>query len=146
MNKVTRLVRGGGGPLLLLSMRGLADLVAFCLQYEFEDVVAEVTAGDRIEVGGRRALERSRRAYKLARHTTGSRRLARALAPKPSTITLERDYELFFPVFNHVHELYALSVVPHWRQRCRRAACFINEAWGHLLPPYLIEPVAPFAL
>src|SRR5262249_25146628 len=87
---------------------------------------------------------RSRRAYKLARHTTGSRRLARALAPKPSTITLERDYELFYPVFNHVHELYALSVVPHWRQRCRRAACFINEAWGHLPPRYLLELLPPF--
>jgi hypothetical protein len=42
----THLVSGGGGDVLLLSMRDLADVVGFCLQYEFEDVVADV-AGDR---------------------------------------------------------------------------------------------------
>jgi hypothetical protein len=59
-------------------------------------------------------------------------------------VPLERDYELFFPVFNHVHELFALSVVPEWRQRSRRAACFINEAWAHLLPGYLLELLEGF--
>jgi hypothetical protein len=141
---VARLVPGGGGPVLLLSMRRLADLVAFCLQYEFEDVVAEATGADRVEAGGRAALEWSRRAYKLARHATGSRRLARACAPRPSTVTLERDYELFFPVFNHAHELFALACVPDWRRRCRVAACFVNELWAHLLPGYLLELLADF--
>jgi hypothetical protein len=139
-----RLVPGAGGSVLLLSMRRLADVVAFCLQYELEDVVAEVTGADRVEVGDRGALERSRRAYKLVRLATGSRRLARAGAPRASTVKLERDYELFFPVFNHVHELFALATVPDWRRRCRRAACFINELWPHLLPGYLLELLAEF--
>src|SRR5947207_6250541 len=34
---------------LQLSMRLVHDLVAFCAPYEFEDVVAEVTAADRVE-------------------------------------------------------------------------------------------------
>ena len=140
----TRLVRGRGGSLLLLSMRGLADLVAFCLQYEFEDVIAEVTGADRVEPGDRHALELSRRAYKLARLATGSRRLAGAFAPRPSTVRLERDYELFFPVFNNAYELYALATVPDWRRRCRVAACFVNELWVHLLPGYLLELLAGF--
>src|SRR6185503_14757633 len=133
-----------GGTVLLLSMRRLAGLVAFCLQYELEDVLAEVTGADRVEVDGRAALERSRRAYKLARLATGSRRLARRLAPRPSTVRLERDYDLFFPVFNHAYELFALATVPDWRRRCRRAACFINELWPHLLPGYLLEQLAEF--
>jgi hypothetical protein len=59
-------------------------------------------------------------------------------------VTLQRDYELFFPVFNHVHELFALATVPDWRRRCRVAACFINEIWAHLMPGYLLELLADF--
>jgi hypothetical protein len=139
-----RFVAGRGGSVLLLSMRRLADLVGFCLQYEFEDVVADVTGADRVDVGDRRALELSRRVYKLARFATGSRRFARACAPRPATVGLDRDYDLFFPVFNHAHELFALATVPDWRRRCRVAACFINELWPHRLPGYLLEVLAEF--
>jgi len=125
-------------------MRRLADLVAYCAQYEFEDVIAEVTGADRVEVDGGRALEFSRRTYKLLRQGTGSQGIARALAPSPSAVRLERDYELFFPVFNHVHELYALRVLPDWRARCRVAACFITEALARVLPVYLLELLSRF--
>jgi hypothetical protein len=120
-------------------MRGVADVVAFCLQYELEDVVAEVTGADRVDVGDTVALERSRRAYRLARMATRSRRVAHGVVPRPSTVTLERDYGLFFPVFNHAHELFALATVPGWRKRCRVAACFVNELWADKLPRYLLE-------
>jgi hypothetical protein len=139
-----RLVPGPGGSVLLLSMRRLDDVVAFCLQYEFEDVVAEVTGADRIDAGGRRSLQWARRAYRLARLATGSRRVARACAPRPSTVRLERDYELFLPVFNNAYELFALAMVPEWRRRCRVAACFVNEIWLHLLPGYLLELLSDF--
>ena len=138
------LVAGGGGRVLLLSMRRLADLVGFCLNYEFEDVVAEVTGADRVDAGDRSALEFSRRAYKFTRFATGSRRLAGSWAPRPSTVRLERDYELFFPVFNHAHELFALATVPDWRRRSRVAACFINELFSHVLPGYLLELLGEF--
>jgi hypothetical protein len=142
-SEATRLVPGGGG-VLLLSMRRLSRLVAFCQHYELEDVVAEVTGADRVEVGARGALERSRRAYRLARFGTRSRRIARALAPLPGAVRLERDYELFFPVFNNAYELYALNAVEGWRQRSRKAACFVSEIWRQELPGYLVELLAPF--
>ena len=125
-------------------MRRLANLVAYCSQYEFEDVVAEVTGADRVDVDDEPALEYSRRVYKLLRLGARSPRLARALAPAPSTARLGRDYELFFPVFNHTHELYALRALPDWRARCRFAACFITEVWAHLLPGYLLELLSEF--
>src|SRR5450631_3609624 len=133
-----------GGDVLLLSMRKLADLVAYCMTYEFEDVIAEVTGADRVDADDESALELSRRAYKLMRYTTGSRRMARALSPQPSTVQLRRDYDLFFPIFNHTHELYTLATIPGWRKRCRYAACFISELWLHLLPRYLLEQLADF--
>jgi hypothetical protein len=138
------IVPGSGGDVLQLSMRRLSDLVGFCITYEFEDLIAEVTGGDRVEADNQRALDTARRAYKLARAATGSKRLARVLSPEPSTVRLRRDYELFFPVFNHTHELYALAAIPDWRKHCRFAACYVSEVWLHLLPHYLLEILASF--
>jgi hypothetical protein len=125
-------------------MRRLNNLVAYALNYELEDVLTEMVGADRVEPTDMAALERSRRAYKLARKATGSRRLARTLAPAPATVRLQRDYELFFTVFNNVWELYALATVPNWRAHCRRAACFINEVWLEHMPGYLLELLAEF--
>jgi Glycosyl transferases group 1 len=130
---------------LLLSQRGIADLAAYCLAYEFEDTLTAVTDAQRLDVTDFPALEFSRRAYKLARLATGSPWLARQLAPDPrNKVVLERDFEFFFPVFSHTYELYSLAVVPKWRQRCRRAACFINEVWSDMLPEYLLELLSTF--
>src|SRR3989441_11922017 len=73
------LVRGSGGSVLQLSMRRVHDLVAFCLPYELEDVVAEVTGADRVEVANDRPLEFARRMYKLGRLATRSRRVGAAV-------------------------------------------------------------------
>ena len=138
------LIPGQSRTVLLLSMRRLANLVAYCAQYEFEDVIAEATGADRVEVDNEPALEFSRRAYKLLRLGTRSQHLARAFAPWPSTVRLERHYELFFPVFNHPYELYGLRAIRDWRARCRIAACFVTEVLAHLLPEYLLELLSQF--
>jgi len=135
---------GASGKVLLLSMRRLHDLVAFCAAYEFEDVFAEVTGADRVAPTAEAPIEAARRVYRATRLLTRSPRLARTLAPKPPIVRLERDYELFFPIFSHAHELFALATVPEWRKRSRLAACFINELWASHLPEYLLELLAEF--
>jgi hypothetical protein len=133
------------GNVLLLSQRRISDLVAFCLAYEFEDTFQAVTGAVRIDATDLRSLEFSRRAYKLARMASGSSRVARRLAPSPrSKVVLDRDFELFFPVFSNAFELYSLATVPNWRQRCRKAACFITEIWTDQLPEYLLELLSEF--
>ena len=133
------------GKILLLSQRRIADLVAYCLGYEFEDTFAAVTNVQRIDATDLPGLEFSRRAYKLARLASGFARLARRLAPYPrSKVVLDRDFELFFPVFSHTYELYSLATIPDWRKRCRKAACFITEVWSDLLPEYLLELLSDF--
>lgn len=133
------------GKVLLLSQRRIADLVAYCLAYEFEDTLAALTGAERIEVTDRPGLEFSRRAYKLARLASGSPGLARRFAPRPrKNVVLEREFDLFFPVFSHTYELYSLATIPNWRQRCRKAACFITEVWSDLLPEYLLELLSGF--
>jgi len=143
-DEVATLLPGSGGQVLQLSMRRVHDLVAFCAPYEFEDVVAEVTGADRIEIDDYPSLERARRVYKGARLTLGFRTLARALTPRLRGPRLTRDYDVFFPVFNHPFELFALAAIPEWRARCRHAACFVMEIWIQELPEYLIELLADF--
>lgn len=133
------------GKLLLLSERRIADLVAYCLAYEFEDVVATCIETQRIDVIDRPALERSRKAYKLARLMGASLDLARRFAPRPSARNiLDQDYELFFPVFNNGYELYSLECIPNWRERSRKAACYIVEIPLEPLPTYLVELLSSF--
>jgi hypothetical protein len=130
---------------LLLSQRRIAALAAYCLAYELEDTFAAVTDAQRIDATDLPALEFSRRVYKLARMTFGSARLARQLAPSPrNRAVLGREFDLFFPVFSHVYELYSLTTIPNWRQHCRKAACFIDEVWPHMLPAYLFELLSAF--
>jgi glycosyl transferase family 1 len=138
------LARGKSGSVLQLSMRRIHDLVAFCLPYEFEDVVAEVTGADRLVPENYGEVEFARRVYKLARLATRSRRLARAIVPRIGGARLNRDYELFLPVFNNAYELFALSAAPGWRERCRLAACFISEIWSVDIPEYLVELLTDF--
>ena len=70
--------------------------------------------------------------------------VARALVPRLRVPRLDREYELFFPVFNHPFELFSLAAVPDWRSRCKRAVCLISEIWVQELPEYLIELLADF--
>lgn len=137
-------LRPGGGSVLQLTMRRVHDLVAFCGSYEFEDVVASVTGADRIELLDYDAVEIARRAYKLGRYVTGSKRVASALSPSVGAPKLAREYNLFFPVFNDPFELFALAAVPDWRARCRVAACFICEVWWKRMPEYLLELLSEF--
>src|SRR5262249_11959103 len=116
-----------------------------CLAYEFEDTFRAVTGAQRIDSTDFPALEFSRRTYKLVRLASGSPRLARQLAPHPrGKVVLERDFELFFPVFSHIYELYSLATIPNWRHRCHKAACFITEVWSDMLPGYLVELLSAF--
>lgn len=133
------------GKLLLLSQRGISDLVAYCLAYEFEDALQAITGAERIDATDLAAIESSRRIYKLARLASQSPRVAAALTPAPrSALALTQDYELFFPIFSHAFELYSLTTIPNWRERCAKAACFITEVWTDQLPDYLLELLSGF--
>lgn len=130
---------------LLMSQRRIAKLVAYCAAYEFEDTLAAVTDAARFDVDDFAGLEFSRRAYKAVRLVSGSRRLARQLAPVPKCrFELAGEFDLFFPVFSHAFELYSLATIPDWRKRCQKAACYIVEAGSNELPAYLLELLNQF--
>src|SRR5215467_13202074 len=136
-------VSRGNANVLLLSLRRVEDVVAFCAQYEFEDVIASVAPTDMAILGSLERVELSRKAYKLVRYLSGSARLSESIAPKFASFRLEKDYELFLPIFNHLGQVFAIRALPDWRKRCRRAACVINEIWD-LPGDYLLETLRQF--
>lgn len=138
------MARTGGGDVLLLSMRRIAQLVGYALDYELEDVIAQMTAADRVDVGTPGSLDWSRRLFKYLRLPRSARLGVGSFPGWHSKVRLERDYQLFLPIFNEPFELFALAAIPGWRKRCRLAACFISEMWLSELPHYLLELLAPF--
>ncbi|MGO9064644.1 MAG: hypothetical protein ACLQIH_07900, partial [Myxococcaceae bacterium] len=114
-----------GGSTLVLSMRRVANVVGYCAMYEFEDLICELLQADRAAPLSDEGLEFSRRLYKLTRRLTNSTKVASAVTPRLGAMKLQRDYELFLPVFNHPHELFNLNAVQGWRDRCRFAAAYI---------------------
>jgi hypothetical protein len=141
----TTLVEGSGGNVLLSSMRRMARLVGYCIDYEFEDVAAELTGADRVDLGGGPLLEFNRRLYKYTHGLSRSPGLARKAASLASPRSpLRRDYELFLPVFNTIYEVAALAALPDWRKRARVSACFISEVWQHESQRYLLDMLAGF--
>lgn len=137
-------IPGRDSNFLLLSLRNVEDVVAYCAQYEFEDVIASVADADMAAPEKLNGVELSRKAYKLVRYLSGSRRLAGAVVRPLAAPLLEKDYDLFLPVFSHPYQLFALSCVPEWRKRCRKAVCFLVEAWEGMLPGYLLELLSEF--
>src|SRR6185437_2762642 len=122
---MTQIAHHGGGDALILSMRRAAPLVGYAVDYEFEDVITDVTAADRVDVSAPAALNWSRRLFKYSGLPRSARRGISSFPGWHSEARLERDYELFLPIFNEAYELFALATVPGWRKHCRLAACFI---------------------
>jgi Glycosyl transferases group 1 len=135
---------GPRGDVLILSMRNVANLVAFCFQYEFEDVIASLTGADRADLMRLDSVELGRKIYKALSYSSSSTSLALRATPKIGGLRLDRTYDLFLPIFNHAHEVFAVNAIPGWRQRCRYAACVISEAMESDLPEYLLESLAAF--
>lgn len=141
---VTELVRGERGDTLLLSLRRVEDLAAYCLQYEFEDIIVATTGADSAQVTRLELLDFERKIYKTLRRLTPSSQAALRATPKFAGFKPTKTYDLFLPIFNEPFQLYALAAIPEWRKHCRYAACLITEAWEAALPPYLFEMLSEF--
>jgi hypothetical protein len=130
--------------ILVLSMRRIHALAAYCMQYEFEDLITELTGADRLDVSALEVNELERKLFKLVRKATPSVGAALWLTPQLNGFRLERTYDLFMPIFNHVYEVYALRSLAGWRQKSRHAVCVISELWEDSLPEYLVESLSMF--
>lgn len=126
---------GTGEPrVLMFSVRNALVHKYEVAQLEFEDVIRQVDGADLLApsflpTGSREAL--AIRAQDAARRALGLRKTW-PVAP----MTVDRDYDLFFAVFHFPTHLAYLDRIKGWRQRCRKAVCFIVEMWSRQIPEY----------
>lgn len=127
--KKTAFLASDNSRILLLSMREISDLVAYCCLYEFEDVVSTLDTVDTLKPLSHYDVNTARKIYKLANHITHSTLVANSLVPKLNPFFVEKEYDLFFPVFNSPFELFSLYYLKNWRKKCKKAVCYIAEVW-----------------
>ncbi len=135
---------------LILSMREVSHLVGYSHLYEFEDVVSELLNADIIKLTNHDDLDTYRKLYKAAKLTIRSRTTANFLTDKVIKKALkqplEKDYDLLIAPFNTPYELFMLLSLGNWRDKCKKAACYIIEFWQYDLPEceYLLDFLKDF--
>ena len=112
---------------LLFSQRNVASPVWHGYMYEFEDVIKSL---DNVQVlapsrkAGSGAVRLGQRLQANIRGTLGFRPL-----PDAEPIKVDGEFDLFFAVFHFAWQAHYLRQIRGWRQRCRKAVCFIIEQW-----------------
>ncbi len=113
--------------ILVVSVRGFRFQVANCTIYEFEDIICDL---DRVKLyAPTQEFDLARRIYRLAKYATGSQNVASAIAPFPTEVVLDHEYDLLFVTCDNPWQLHLLESVKNWRDKCRHKACFIMETW-----------------
>ncbi len=109
--------------ILLLSLRQARLHVSRLAAYEFEDVICAVDHADLI-MPTQNDGQRGSRLFKLMPAGIRNRALIRRCA-------LRQDYDLFFFVCHNPLDLLWLRSIKNWRKHCRKAVCWLIEAWGN---------------
>ncbi len=119
---------------LVLSQRRLHTAKHLTMIYEFEDAVRDLDDVQTLAPGpapyadvgalARRAVNGG-----LAR-VGGPRRSPPWTMPSMRPTSVVGHHDLFFAVFTDAYELSYLRRLKGWRERCRRAVCFLTEVWS----------------
>lgn len=118
---------GGEPRVLVYSQRAVDRRPWVTPNYEFEDVVAAVDRVDLVAPGSRTLSRPERLADWWRGRATG--RPWPDFLPRVQPTVVDREYDLFFGVFQYPNQLPLLEEVHHWRRRCRVAVCMIIEFW-----------------
>lgn len=110
----------------IFSQRGVQRSVSRCAEYEFEDLVCEI---DRADLLTAEASSHFHVREKVANQLT--RRFSHVhVNPGIKGLRLDRDYDLFFMICQFPRDLLSLNAVSGWRDRCRKAVCWVAEIWS----------------
>jgi Glycosyl transferases group 1 len=117
---------GEDARVLVYSQRRSNRLIWQTTTYEFEDVI--------LDIDHAQLLSPAPSEHALTNTVDGVRgQLTRrpwvTSVPHVEPGAVERDYELFFAVFQFPYQLPLLQHLHHWRKRCRKAVCLILELW-----------------
>ncbi len=128
-----RLSSSPDSRVLVLSQRRLHTAKHLTMVYEFEDAICAFDDA-RIVAPGPAPYEDlgvlARRVINGGLARAGrTRRSPPWIMPSMQPTTVVGDHDLFFAIFSDAPELAYLRRLKGWRERCRRAVCFLTEVW-----------------
>ena len=115
--------------ILVVSVRGFRFQAANCCIYELEDLLVDLESVQLYSPIPDRQFDLARKIYRAAKYTGSSDDFAVKIAPFAKKISLEREYDLLFAVFDNPYQFHLLESIEGWREKCRHTACFITEMW-----------------
>lgn len=116
-----------GPRVLVYSERNVIARKWHGLQYEFEDVGAEVGLADVVAPRPGRQTPFSRVFYRINRGV-GRRGMAEANIEE---VPIRGEYDLFFAFFSFPSDIPHIQRLKGWRERCKHAICYIGEHYSH---------------
>ena len=118
---------------LMLSHRNIVNtILARCLWFEFEDIVAQIDTVDMLTPRRLKSVRSFDRRYRIAAKT--AQYLPVALNPGVPVTTVENEYDLFFTVCAFPTDLLYVNALKGWRRRCKTAVCWLDEMYLSDLP------------
>lgn len=116
----------------ILSLRKVVKHVAWCGDYEFEDLIFEVDDAQLL-------IPESYPWCTFGRKLTNqiARRISIAfLNPGVRKIRCDGNYDLLFFMCQGPRDLLLLNALRGWRGLCRKSVCWLGELWASELPKY----------
>ncbi len=109
-------------------MRNLKFHVSRCYPYEFEDLISTFDTADLILPTFSPNLFKFTNG--LANSVVKSTGIGKFLNPTSNQISVDREYELFFAIFQSASDILSLNSVKGWRKKCHKAICLLDEVWA----------------
>jgi Glycosyl transferases group 1 len=114
---------------LILSMRNFESRVGRSFLFEFEYAVSDFEQVDVFSPHfSRTKLNKLTR--KISRSTFAATGKTLFINPTFNQFSLDKEYDLFLFICQYPKELCYLSSIKHWRKKCRKAVCWIDEIWA----------------
>lgn len=116
----------------LFSLRNQVRHVAWCADYEFEDLICEVDDAELLAPESHPWFAFGRKlTNQLAHHISIAN-----LNPGIRKIRLDKRYDVFVAICQSPRDLLFLNAIRGWRQSCRTSVCWLGELWAGELPKY----------
>jgi hypothetical protein len=114
---------------LLFSQRNIEQQLWRSCQHEFEEVITGLDSVRLLAPPRRRQAGWVQASLPLVRASAQKLGLPAPHVLPSERVVIDGEYDLFFGVFNFAWELTHLRHMKGWRERCRKALCFILEQW-----------------
>jgi hypothetical protein len=119
---------------LVYSQRNLCKHPAWACLYELQDLVSEVDETDFFMPT--QDYEYSKWIFKWGKRFSRSAAIGDQIRPKPNSLVLDRDYDLFYVLLAEPFEVLALNSINNWRDRCKFVVCHLVEIWEKDIPAW----------